>query len=139
MFLPNGRFEFARDMREATGAVVAIVFPAPNELGELIDLAAWEPETGKLALLLGLVSMLGQDALYGPRLSEPLAMHETALDWLKADRDGVFVIDPQWASPLLRIVEPLAVKRAAFGRRMHSAMTIPPPSIVVATAGRVAA
>jgi hypothetical protein len=131
VFLPGGRFEFARDVLDASGAVVAIVFPAPDDLSQLLDIAAWDPETGRLALLLGRVAMLGQDNLYGWRLGEPLAMHETPLDWLKADREGVFVIDPERASPLLRRVEPLGVKRASFGRRMREAMTIRAPRIVV--------
>jgi hypothetical protein len=132
VFLPNGRFEFARDIRDASGAVVAVVMPAPDDLGQLIDLAAWEPETGRLALLLGRVSMLGQDNLYVWRIGKPLALHESVLDWLRVDREGVVVIDPRRASPLLRIVEPLGVKSAAFGRRMQEAMTIRPPRIVVA-------
>ena len=139
VFLPGDRFEFARDARDASGAVVAIVFPAPDDLGRLIDLAAWSPETGRLALLLGRVSMLGQDNLCGWRLGEPLAMHETPLEWLKANREGVFVVDPQRASPLLRMVEPLGVKRSSFGRRMREAMTIRAPRIVVAQDRRAAA
>jgi hypothetical protein len=138
VFLPDDRFEFARDVSDASGAHVAVVFPASDDLGQLLDLAAWDPETGRLALLLGRVSMLGQDNLYSLRLGEPLAMHETPLDWLKSNRDGVFVIDPQRASPLLRMVEPLGVRCASFGRRMRQAMTIRAPRIVVA-AGRMAA
>jgi hypothetical protein len=66
-------------------------------------------------------------------------MHETALDWLRADREGVVVVDPQRASPLLRMVEPLGVRRASFGRRVHEAMTIAPPRIVVASTKRASA
>jgi hypothetical protein len=68
VFLPNGRFEFARDVRDATGAAVAVIIPAPDESSDLTDIAAWEPESGRLALLLGRVSMLGQENLYSPRL-----------------------------------------------------------------------
>jgi hypothetical protein len=82
--------------------------------------------------------MLGQSNLYGWRLGEPLLMHETPLEWLRAGRDGVFVIDPQRASPLLRPVEPLGVRRASFGRQMQAALTIPAPRIVVATQWRAA-
>jgi hypothetical protein len=139
VFLPDGRFEFARDLMDAIGAVVAVVFAAPDDLGRLLDLAAWEPETGRLALLLGRVAMLGQDSVYGWRLREPLAMHETVLEWLKANRDGVFVIDPQRASPLLRTVEPLGVKRASFGRVMRERLIIRAPRIVVAENRRTTA
>jgi hypothetical protein len=62
VFLPNGCFEFARDARDASGAVIALVFLAPDDLGNAFDLAAWEPETGRLALWLwaGLNARSGQ-------------------------------------------------------------------------------
>ena len=106
-------------------------FLASDDLGNPLDLAAWEPETGRLALWLGRLAMLGQDNLYGWRVGEPLIVHETPLEWLQAGREGVFVIDPQGASPLLRMVEPLAVKRPEFGRQLLSALTIRAPRIVV--------
>jgi hypothetical protein len=134
VFLPNNRFELARHARDASNAVTAVVFMAREDLGNPLDLAAWEPETGRLALWLGRVSMLGQDNLYGWRIGEPLVVHETPLEWLQAGREGVFVIDSQRASPLLRMVEPLGVKRPEFGRRMRESMTIRAPRIVVATA-----
>ena len=129
-------FEFARDARDPSEAVAAIVLAAPDELGQLTDLAAWEPETGRMALLLGRVSMLGQDNLYGWRLCEPLLMHDTPLEWLMAGREGVFVIDPERASPLLRAVEPLGVQSPEFGRQIQAALTIRAPRILVATRRR---
>jgi hypothetical protein len=139
VFLKNGRFEFARYARDAAAAVIAVVFLAPDELGNPLDIAAWEPETGRLALWVSRVAMLGQDKLYAWRIGEPLIVHETPLEWLQAGRDGVFVIDPQRASPLLRMVEPLAVKRPEFGRQLHEALTIRPPRILVVSPKRVAA
>ena len=132
VFLPNGCFEFARDAHDASGAVVAVIFLAPDDLGNAFDLGAWKPETGRLALWLGRVSMLGQDNLYNWRLGDPLMVHETPLEWLQAGRGGVFVIDPRRASPLLRMVEPLGVKRPQFGRQLQAALTIRAPRIVVA-------
>jgi hypothetical protein len=134
VFVHNNRFELARRARDASSAVIAVIFMARDDLGNPLDLAAWEPETGRLALWLGRVSMLGQDNLYSWRIGEPLTVHETALEWLQAGRDGVFVIDPQGASPLLRMVEPLGVRRPEFGRRMRESMTIRAPRIVVAAA-----
>jgi hypothetical protein len=138
VFAPNNLFEFAHDARDASDAVLAVVFLAPDDLGDPLDLAAWEPETGRLALWLGRVSMLGQDNLHGWRLGEPLIIHETPLEWLQAGREGVFVIDPQRASPLLRLVEPLGVKRPEFGRQLQAALTIRAPRIVVAAQRRAA-
>jgi hypothetical protein len=138
VFLPNDCFEFARDARDPSGAVVAVIFLARDDLGDPSDLAAWEPETGRLALWLGRVSILGQDNLYDWRLGDPLMVHETPLEWLKAGREGVFVIDSQRASPLLRMVEPLGVKRPEYGRQLQAALTIRAPRIVVAAQRRAA-
>jgi hypothetical protein len=39
VFLPGDRFEFARHVGDADAAVVAVVFPAPDDLGQSLDLA----------------------------------------------------------------------------------------------------
>jgi hypothetical protein len=136
--LPGGRFDFARDVRDATGAVVALIVPAYDDTGGLDDLVALDLDRDFLATRLGRVSMLGQNNLHGWRLGEPLIIHETPLEWLQAGREGVFVIDPQRASPLLRLVEPLGVKRPEFGRQLQAALTIRAPRIVVAAQRRAA-
>ncbi len=58
---------------------------------------------------------------------------------LVADREGIAVLDPRWAAPLLHGVGALAAKRLKFGRRMRAAVTIPAPRIVVAEPARRAA
>jgi hypothetical protein len=139
VLLAGGRFEFARHLRDASGNAFALIIPVYDDLSGLTDLAAFNLDTGKLGIWRGRGPMLGAENLYGWRLGDPLVMHETPLDWLKASPEGVFVIDPQRASPLLRQVEPLGVKSAIFGRRMREAMTIRAPRIVVAESRRAAA
>lgn len=129
-FLPGDRFEFGRDMRDATGARDAIIVPAMNEFGELTDLAAWLPHTGELALWRGVVSMLGQNNIFAPRLGEPLLVHENVADWLRAGRRGVVIIDPARALMLLA-GDRLAVADAKFGRRLRDALRLPAPKIFV--------
>ena len=46
-FLPGGRFEFARDMRDASGHALAIIIPVRDEDGETIDLVAWRTRYGR--------------------------------------------------------------------------------------------
>ena len=48
-FLPSGRFEFARHMRDQTGHVLAVIIPALDEFGETANLVAWVPDTGVVA------------------------------------------------------------------------------------------
>ena len=65
-FLPSGRFEFARDMRDQTGHVLAVIIPALDEFGETADLVAWVPDTGVVATQHGAVCILGEEAIDGP-------------------------------------------------------------------------
>jgi hypothetical protein len=138
-FLSGGRFEFARYLRDAAGNVLAVIIPARDETGELADLAALNLDTGALAMWRGRVAMLGQENILAPRIGEPLLVHETPIDWLRAEREGVFVISSHSAAPLLRMGEPLGVQSARFGQRLRDALTIPAPRIVVATNQRAAA
>ena len=85
----GGHFEFAAESGLLLGTVASIVFPAFDELGETIDVAAWHPENSALALWHGVASMLGAENIFAPRLDEPLLVHETALDWLCGGRRGV--------------------------------------------------
>lgn len=136
--LPSGLFEFGRDMRDATGARDAIIVPARDEFGELVDLAAWDD--GAVALWRGHVAMLGEDQLALPRIETPaLAVFADVASWLRAGRRGVVIIDPQRARWCLAD-EQLMVADAAFGRRLRAALRLPEPQIFVAShAGRRAA
>jgi len=49
VFVHNNRFELARRARDASDAVLAVVFLARDDFGGPLDLVAWEPETGRLA------------------------------------------------------------------------------------------
>lgn len=138
VFLDGGRFGFCRDAGYG-GRRVAIIIPARDEFGDLADLAAWHIESGKLALWRGRAAMFGAENVYAPRLCEPLKVHETVKDWLRAGREGVFVIDGARAAALLRMAEPLGVRTEAFGRRLREALTIRAPRIVVAAPARAAA
>jgi len=139
LFRPAGRFNLAREVGAVFGLVSAMIIPVYDEAGDIFDLAAWNPDDGALGLWRGAASMLGAENIFAPRLGEPLLVHETPLDWLRAGRRGVFIVDPQRAAPLLRLGEPLGVTREAHGRRLRQALTIPAPRIVVASNARSAA
>ena len=64
---------------------------------------------------LGRVGLLGEEQLDGPRLGAPLQVHPDPLAWLRAGRDGVVIVDPVRAAPMLRDAGPLEV--ASFGER----------------------
>lgn len=138
--LPNGRFAFVGEAFGGDGWRDAAVVLCRDENGDAYDLAALSLESGRVLTWRGAASMLGAENVFAPRVGgEPLAVRETALDWLRAGRAGVFIIDPQRAAPLLRRAGPLGVHSAAFGRRLQEALTIAPPRILVASPARAAA
>jgi hypothetical protein len=50
IFRLGGRYDFSRDVRELRGHVAAVIIPARDECGDLVDLAAWNVDDGALAL-----------------------------------------------------------------------------------------
>lgn len=130
--LPNARFAFARDLRDASSATVAVLIPVCGEAGEIVDICAWHVDDDMVALWRDAVPGLGFENLDAPRLGEPLVVHETPAAWLRAERSGIFILDYQRAAQRIAPLRPtLGVMSASFGRRLHSKLAIPPPPIVV--------
>jgi len=99
----SGRFDFAAETGLKRSTFAAVVFPVFDDLGETIDVAAWDHEGGALALWLGVACLLGEEHICGPRLEhDGLTVHPDALAWLRSGRTGVVVIDPQRALALGR-------------------------------------
>lgn len=59
VFLPGGQFEFWRNLRDATGAVVALIIPALDGFGEIEDLMAFDIDGGAVARWRGCAAVLG--------------------------------------------------------------------------------
>lgn len=116
----------------------AIVLPVLSpESGELLDLVAFRLETPRsywsfsgAAPMLGYASL--ERAIY---FQEPLFVHESPLDWLKASMTGIVILD--WARywpgyvaevPALRMMD------EGFGRRVRALLQrpLPIPEIQVA-------
>jgi len=131
--LPGRRFDFAAEVGLMRGTVAALVFPVFDEFGEIIDVAAWNPNGGALALWRGAACMLGEQNIRAPRIEhDGLTVHRDALAWLRAGRRGVVVIDPQRARWLLA-EEQLVVDDAGFGRRLRDALRLPMPQVFMLT------
>jgi hypothetical protein len=50
IFRPGARFDFSSEVGTARGSVAGIIIPVRDECGDLLDLAAWNPNDGALAL-----------------------------------------------------------------------------------------
>jgi hypothetical protein len=101
-----------------------------------VDLIAWTPRLNCTASWLGRVALLGEDELLAPRLDDEQALmvHETPLAWLIAGRQGVVIVDPRKAAPILREAEPLKTHSIAFSRRILTLATLRTPRVFAPSA-----
>jgi hypothetical protein len=137
-FLPGGRFEFARNMRDASGHVLAVIIPALDEYCETIDLVAWSLETGAFATWRGQAAMLGEDGIDAPRIEvDGLRVFPGPAEWLRAGRRGVVILDNESARWRL-CGETLIVSEAGFGRRLRDALRLSEPRVFVEEKRRAA-
>ena len=122
-------FDFADEADEQP--VDAMIFLARDGLGYPSDVVAWEPKLNRMASWWGNAPLLGMDELYAPRLDaeRALQIHETPLQWLLAGRQGVVIVDPRRAAPILRDADPLKTHSAAFGHRILALTTPRPPRV----------
>ena len=87
--------------------------------GEPLDIVAWQPRAGKLATWLGQGFCLDDhDWLDNPATwwgGGALRIHRSPLEWLRADRDGIVIVQPRLSYPFLR-----NVPRLSFADRLHA-------------------
>jgi hypothetical protein len=139
-------FDFAD---EVDGTPIdAMIFIGRDGDGYPADLVAWTPTLNRMASLYGRAALLGEDEVFAPRFDpeQALQVHETPLQWLLAEREGVCIVDPTRAASLLRSAAPLAASSVAFGRlatrpgrhssRFTSANKDGPASYAIAAPGK---
>lgn len=98
-FVRGNRFLLSGDKRVETDALEpAFVIPA-IEAGELHDLVAWHPQTGRLASLYRNAGVLPFAA--EPPVDEPLMVFSDPLAWLASCRRGVVIVHEGLARPFL--------------------------------------
>jgi hypothetical protein len=137
VFLDGGRFEFSKYLRDASGSERAVIIPCRGAYGDVVDLAAWSPDSGRLSIWHGRAAILGRENILAPRLSGALNVFATALEWLKAGRAGIVIVDAARAADLLDGVT-LAVADVAYGQALRTLLARPAPPIVVTRTARAA-
>lgn len=115
------RFRLAQHCEDHRGAEIAFLFPVEDAECELADVAAWVPESGRVATLLGEVGTLGIPRIGDTWLAPPM-VHETVMDWMLAGEDGLCVVDPALAAAELEGVT-LACPDRAAALRLHSRLS----------------
>jgi hypothetical protein len=104
----GGTFMFGQK-EDGSEPVMAVMFVCRDEVGNVADMAAWSPRDSCIGTWQGRVSMLGEENCLKPRLGEPLAVFASPREWLKADREGVVIIDALAALPKLYAASPICV------------------------------
>ncbi|WP_162560585.1 hypothetical protein [Methylobacterium durans] len=101
--------------------------------GQPVDIAAWDPGSGRLATWLDKAWALGQDMQFRLRCqpAEPLPIRRDALSWLKADRHGLVLIRSRLATEHLRGAGPLLAEDVAHGRALKKELASPTPTILI--------
>lgn len=132
-FVANGRFVFADEALPGDATEFAFIVPADDLGGEIIDVVAWRPG-GSPATWLGRAPLLGGRNIYAPRpqLGEFLTVHEGVADWLKADREGVVILNPHQAADWLEGVSLLAAGGRSHAIKLNQMLARPAPSIAFA-------
>jgi hypothetical protein len=75
----------------------AFILPVEGTSG-IIDLVAFDPETGLLATWLGRAFAINEASIWAPNLDgDPLPVWRDAIGWLKAKREGIVLLKPQQA------------------------------------------
>ena len=119
----GGRVRFDGQCFEiAIDGVPSITFRAEDR-GEVIDLIAWQPSTGKVASWFGVAFCLGDlDNIFNPGTyfaGGALRVHASPLEWLKADRGGIVIARPELTSTLLHNARRLSFADPTHARRVQ--------------------
>ena len=134
VFLDDGYFEFSR-YREGNPEA-ALTFVCWSQDGVAEDVCAWQTMTGKIATWLGHARMLGEDNLLGPRLDGVLMVHADPLEWFRANRSGVVILNRERAAPLLREAGTLGVSTLEIAKKLKKVLAVELPEILIPDGAR---
>jgi hypothetical protein len=113
-----------------------------EDCGEVIDIAAWQPRTGQLATWLSAAFAIGQEKIFNPATyfaDSALRVHETPLQWLQAEREGIVIVRPDLAHAHLANCQRLAFSDARFAQMVKAWLQPPKPTVEIFVAVEAAA
>lgn len=111
--------------------VLLILITDPE--GDAVDIAAWQPASGRLGTWCHRAWALGESTIYAPRLSEQgaLPVWRSPVGWLRARREGVVLIQPRLAAAFLCDAGPLLAEDVEHGCELKEKLTRPAPRILI--------
>lgn len=106
--------------------VLAFILPATDATGRVVDFAAWCPSTGEIGTRLGNGVFLGDGLTF-----ERTFVHRSPLEWLRAEREGMVILDSERAAvPLAATV--IYSANGPHADALSKQLRVPPPHIRVA-------
>ncbi len=103
--------------------------------GRAFDLVAWQPKTGAVGSWRGQAFCLGdQDDIFNPATyfaGDALRLHETPLDWLLADRDGIVIVCPDLVPAYLADRQRVRCSNVAYARRVEKWLQPDKPKVEI--------
>ncbi len=140
VFGRNG-FEFEQHCPLSVEGMRALIFLILNHQGKACDMVAWCSRTGQLASWLGRTWAIGEDTIYGPRLSDhgALPIWRDPLRLLQANGEGIVLVRPRAAVHYLADAEPLLAEDPWHGEELEQILTRRCPRIIVPAPKELAA
>lgn len=130
------RFSFADETRDASELTGAFILPVRDEAGDVADIVAWQPASGRTATWQACAWALGQGEFPAPLhvLHDDGAAHvfRNVMDWLRADRRGLVILDyglARWR--FAEAAVPLIADDLAHARDLKHALAIKPVPILL--------
>jgi hypothetical protein len=124
----NGR-TFYPDPNGVRAITIAVI-----DYGEIIDIAAWQPRSGRVASWLGHAFCIDQDQVSNPATffaDGALRVHRTPLEWLRAGRDGIVILRPELSYIYLGRCHRLWVADVQFAARLRRWLQPPTPTVEI--------
>ncbi len=112
----------------------ALIFRATDH-GETIDLVAWQARSGRLASWRGVAFAIGDlDDVFNPATyfgGDSLLVHETPLQWLQAEREGIVILRQDLAHAFLADRQRIVCSNAAHARQIERWLEPPKPKVEI--------
>jgi len=135
----TGWFDFEDEVDDGRHIEPAVIFLARDELGDPLDLFAWNPLTGRVAAYLWRAPVLGLETSWSARIADDgaLPVYSSMWSWLKGGREGLLIADLDRALPILRDAGKLVVETVDLGIEITNMLDARNPKIVVRKADLV--
>jgi hypothetical protein len=127
------RVRFGRDGRfnvDADG--VSVLSFAIIDHGEIVDIACWHVESGRLATWFGRGCCLGEGQVHQSAsymFGASLPVYRRPLSWLRNNRRGIVIVDARFAYATLAHVPRLQAEDAAHRQEVNQLLQPPQPRV----------